>query len=83
VTTIGYALSSEEHASRDLVRHAQLAEGAGFEFAVISDHFNPWIDTQRRSPFVWSIIGAIAEQEAFIRFYESEVLAGSTAWLRS
>lgn len=27
---IGYALSSEEHTPNDLVRHAQLAEQAGF-----------------------------------------------------
>ena len=67
VTTIGYALSSEEHAPRDLVRHAQLAEEAGFEFAVISDHFHPWIDRQGQSPFVWSIIGAIAETTERIR----------------
>jgi len=67
VTTIGYALSSEEHAPRDLVRHARKAEEAGFEFAVISDHFHPWIDRQGHSPFVWSVIGAIAETTERIR----------------
>jgi coenzyme F420-dependent glucose-6-phosphate dehydrogenase len=30
---IGYALSSEEHAPLDLVRHAEMAEEGGFEFA--------------------------------------------------
>jgi len=58
---IGYALSSEEHRPGDLVRHARLAEEAGFSFALISDHFHPWIDAQGQSPFVWSVIGAIAE----------------------
>jgi G6PDH family F420-dependent oxidoreductase len=57
---IGYALSSEEHRPNDLVRHAQLAEQAGFPFALISDHFHPWVDGQGQSPFVWSVIGAIA-----------------------
>src|SRR5689334_14512106 len=57
---IGYALSSEEHTPNDLVRHAQLAEQAGFSFALISDHFHPWVDAQGHSPFVWSLIGAIA-----------------------
>ena len=59
---IGYALSSEEHAPLDLVRDAQAAEAAGFAFALISDHFHPWIDRQGHSPFVWTVIGAIAQQ---------------------
>src|SRR6187399_180801 len=58
---IGYALSSEEHAPLDLVRHAVLAEEAGFPFALISDHFHPWIDRQGHSPFVWGVLGAIAQ----------------------
>jgi G6PDH family F420-dependent oxidoreductase len=57
---IGYAISSEEHPPLDLVRHAQRAEEAGFPFALISDHFHPWVDTQGQSPFVWSTLGAIA-----------------------
>src|SRR5690349_21905229 len=57
---IGYALSSEEHTPRDLVAHAVAAERAGFPFALISDHFHPWIDAQGQSPFVWSVLGAIA-----------------------
>jgi G6PDH family F420-dependent oxidoreductase len=59
-TRIGYALSSEEHTPNDLVRHARLAEQAGFTYALISDHFHPWVDAQGHSPFVWSVIGAIA-----------------------
>ena len=43
---IGYALSSEEHPPLDLVRHAAAAEESGFEFALISDHFHPWVDQQ-------------------------------------
>lgn len=37
-----------------------MAEDAGFTFAGISDHFHPWIDKQGQSPFVWSVIGALA-----------------------
>jgi G6PDH family F420-dependent oxidoreductase len=58
---LGYALSSEEHGPQDLVRHAAQAEAAGFEFALISDHFHPWIDRQGQSSFVWSVIGGIAQ----------------------
>jgi G6PDH family F420-dependent oxidoreductase len=61
MVAIGYALSSEEHRPADLVRHARLAEEAGFSFALISDHFHPWIDRQGQSPFVWGVLGAIAE----------------------
>jgi coenzyme F420-dependent glucose-6-phosphate dehydrogenase len=57
---IGYAISSEEHLPNDIVRHAQMAEEAGFTYALISDHFHPWVDAQGHSPFVWSVIGGIA-----------------------
>jgi coenzyme F420-dependent glucose-6-phosphate dehydrogenase len=57
---LGYALSSEEHSPNDLVRYAQRAEKAGFAFALISDHYHPWIDQQGQSPFVWSVLGGIA-----------------------
>ena len=60
MTTYGYFLSSEEHRPDDLVRQAVLAEEAGFEALWISDHFHPWNDEQGQSPFVWSVIGAIA-----------------------
>ncbi|MDP9362921.1 MAG: TIGR03557 family F420-dependent LLM class oxidoreductase [Chloroflexota bacterium] len=58
---IGYALSSEEHHPNDLVRHAKLAEEAGFGFGLISDHFHPWVSAQGHCPFVWSVIGGIAQ----------------------
>lgn len=60
MTELGYALSSEEHVPNDLVRNAQRAEEVGFGFALISDHYHPWVDAQGQSPFVWSVIGAIA-----------------------
>jgi hypothetical protein len=57
---LGYKLSSEEFGPTDLVRFAARAEGAGFDFALISDHFHPWTDRQGESPFVWSVLGAMA-----------------------
>ena len=60
MTSFGYTLSSEEHPPGDLVRNAQRAEGAGFEFVSISDHFHPWVSAQGHSPFVWSVLGAVA-----------------------
>jgi coenzyme F420-dependent glucose-6-phosphate dehydrogenase len=67
VAEIGYALSSEEHGPRELIRYAAGAEAAGFPFALISDHFHPWIDRQGHSPFVWSVIGGIAERTERLR----------------
>ena len=58
---LGYALSSEEHPPDVLVQNARAAEAAGFEFALISDHFHPWIDRQGESPFVWTVIGAVGQ----------------------
>jgi G6PDH family F420-dependent oxidoreductase len=58
---IGYALSSEEHGPKALVEQARRAEAAGFHALWISDHFHPWNDEQGHSPFVWSVIGAIAQ----------------------
>jgi coenzyme F420-dependent glucose-6-phosphate dehydrogenase len=56
----GYWLSSEEHGPRALVEHAVMAEAAGFEHAMISDHFHPWLPAQGHAPFVWGVLGAIA-----------------------
>ena len=64
---LGYWLSSEEHAPRSLVENARRAEAAGFSFVLISDHFHPWVDAQGHSPFVWSVIGAIAEATEGLR----------------
>jgi coenzyme F420-dependent glucose-6-phosphate dehydrogenase len=65
--SIGYALSSEEHAPLDLVRYAAQAEEAGFAYALVSDHFHPWVDKQGHSPFVWAVIGGIAEATERLR----------------
>ena len=59
-TRIGISLSSEEHGPSELVAYAQLAEHHGFADLVLSDHFHPWVHSQGNSPFVWSVIGAIA-----------------------
>jgi coenzyme F420-dependent glucose-6-phosphate dehydrogenase len=61
MTSIGYALSSEEHPPQKLACCARAAEDAGFEFALVSDHFHPWIDEQGQSPFVWTVVGAISQ----------------------
>jgi G6PDH family F420-dependent oxidoreductase len=64
---IGYALSSEEHRPSALVENAVRAEAAGMPFALVSDHYHPWIDRQGESPFVWSVLGAIAVRTSTLR----------------
>jgi G6PDH family F420-dependent oxidoreductase len=58
---LGYFLSCEEWGPKDLVELAVKAERVGFDGLWISDHFHPWNDEQGHSPFVWSVIGAIAQ----------------------
>jgi coenzyme F420-dependent glucose-6-phosphate dehydrogenase len=61
VIDVGYQLSSEEHPAPDLVGYARRAEEAGFSYAVISDHFHPWTQRQGQAPFVWTVLGAVAQ----------------------
>jgi coenzyme F420-dependent glucose-6-phosphate dehydrogenase len=43
------------------VANAVAAEAHGFRHAMISDHLHPWVPAQGHAPFVWSVIGAIAQ----------------------
>ncbi len=58
---IGYKLSSEKYPPLDLVCYAKQAEDAGFDYAMISDHFHPWTSREGNSPFVWGTIGGISQ----------------------
>jgi G6PDH family F420-dependent oxidoreductase len=59
---VGFHLSSEEHGPAHLVRWGAMAEEAGFDFLTISDHYHPWTHAQGQSPFVWSVLGALADR---------------------
>jgi coenzyme F420-dependent glucose-6-phosphate dehydrogenase len=71
---LGYWLSSEEHPPRRLVELAVAAEQTGFRTAMISDHYHPWVGAQGQAPFVWGVLGAIAQATS-----ELEVGTGVTA----
>ncbi|HZA23762.1 MAG TPA: TIGR03557 family F420-dependent LLM class oxidoreductase, partial [Dehalococcoidia bacterium] len=64
---VGYWLASELHGPGKLVGDAKRAEDIGFEFAMISDHYHPWLDDQGHSPFVWNVIGGIAHATEWLR----------------
>lgn len=57
----GYTLMSEQSGPTELVRHAAVAEQAGFDFEVLSDHYFPWLDEQGHSPHAWGVLGAVAQ----------------------
>ncbi|HEV7526572.1 MAG TPA: LLM class F420-dependent oxidoreductase [Acidimicrobiia bacterium] len=58
---IGYTMMCEQAGPKQLVHDVVLAEAAGFDFAVISDHYFPWLDEQGHAPYAWSVLGAAAQ----------------------
>ena len=55
---VGYHASHEQFDPRLLLEAVQLAEAAGFDAAMCSDHFYPWSEEQGESAFAWSWLGA-------------------------
>lgn len=64
----GYRAEAESHQPEDLLRYASLAQKVGFDFIPISDHFQPWFDTNAACPFAWSWISAAAATIPNVRF---------------
>ena len=60
MTAFGYTMMCEQSAPDQLVEDLVMAEQAGFEFSVISDHYQPWLASQGHSPYAWSVLGAAA-----------------------
>ncbi len=56
-----YFLGHEEFQPEVLVQHAQIAEAAGFDGVLISEHFMPWVDDKGAGGFAFSTLGAIAQ----------------------
>ena len=67
MTKFGYTLFCEINGPKELVHQAQQAEDVGFDFAVISDHFHPWLSSHTDSPFAWSVLGAVAERTSSMK----------------
>jgi G6PDH family F420-dependent oxidoreductase len=61
MTDFGYTMMTEQSPPDQLVRDLQMAEEAGFGFSVISDHYQPWLESQGHSGYCWSILGAAAQ----------------------
>lgn len=71
--TLGYKASAEQFGPRELVEFAVVAEEAGFDSVVISDHFQPWRHTGGHSPFSFAVLAAMAERTERVRLGTSVV----------
>ena len=58
--TFGYKASAEQFGPRDLLAFAIHAERAGFDSVFVSDHFQPWRDTDGHAPNAFAWLGALA-----------------------
>ncbi|HET9893829.1 MAG TPA: TIGR03557 family F420-dependent LLM class oxidoreductase [Streptosporangiaceae bacterium] len=61
MTEFGYTALCEQTPVRQLVGDIAAAEQAGFDFAVMSDHYFPWLEEQGHSGYTWSVLGAAAQ----------------------
>lgn len=68
MTRFAYFCGHEQWHPEELVRHARLAEAAGFDMVMVSEHFHPWVDDVSASGFAYSTIGAMAAATDSIEF---------------
>lgn len=68
MTKFAYFCGHEQWQPEQLVRHAVLAEEAGFDMVVVSEHFHPWVDDQSAAGFAFSTIGAMANATTNLEF---------------
>jgi coenzyme F420-dependent glucose-6-phosphate dehydrogenase len=60
MTRFAYFCGHEQWHPEQLVAHAVLAEDAGFDMVVVSEHFHPWVDDSSAAGFAFSTMGAMA-----------------------
>lgn len=60
MTRFGYTLMTEQSGPKQIVGYGIQAEQVGFDFAVSSDHYSPWLIEQGHAGYAWSMLGAIA-----------------------
>jgi coenzyme F420-dependent glucose-6-phosphate dehydrogenase len=68
MTKFAYFCGHEQWQPEELVQHAVLAERAGFDMVVVSEHFHPWVDDEGASGFAFATIGAMAASTERIEF---------------
>ncbi len=68
MTRFAYFCGHEQWHPEQLVRHAELAEEAGFDMLVVSEHFHPWVDDASASGFAYATIAAMAQATERVEF---------------
>ena len=68
MTKFAYFAGHEQWHPEQLVAHAKLAEQAGFDMVVVSEHFHPWVDDHGAAGFAFSTIGAMAAATTGLEF---------------
>jgi probable non-F420 flavinoid oxidoreductase len=58
MSVVGFHASHEQISPSQLLKDVHMAESAGFQAAMCSDHFEPWSLTQGHAGFAWSWLGA-------------------------
>ncbi|MHB8618100.1 MAG: glucose-6-phosphate dehydrogenase (coenzyme-F420) [Chloroflexota bacterium] len=70
---LGYKASAEQFGARPLLEFAVLAEAAGFDSVVVSDHFQPWRHTDGHAPYSFAWLAALGERTRTIQLGTSVV----------
>ena len=68
MTQFAYFAGHEQFQPEILVEHAVLAEQAGFDMVLVSEHFHPWVDDLGASGFAFATIAAMAQATSMIEF---------------
>ena len=68
MTKFAYFCGHEQWHPEQLVKHAALAERAGFDMLVVSEHFHPWVDDASASGFAYATIAAMAQATERVEF---------------
>ncbi len=68
MTKFAYFCGHEQWHPEELVEQAVLAERAGFDAVVVSEHFHPWVDDESASGFAFATIGAMAAATERLEF---------------
>ena len=68
MTQFAYFCGHEQFHPEELVEHAALAERAGFDLVVVSEHFHPWVDDVGTSGYAFATLGAMAQVTHRVEF---------------
>jgi coenzyme F420-dependent glucose-6-phosphate dehydrogenase len=71
--TLGYKASAEQFGPRELLEFSVVAEEAGFDSVVVSDHYQPWRHHGGHAPFSFAWLAAVGERTSRVKLGTSVV----------